>query len=40
LTAETKAEIVGTAVKEHADKFVQKFTVLSKNNIRIRPRIL
>ena len=40
LTAKAKAEVVGTAVKEHADRFVETFTVLSKNNIRIRPRLL
>jgi len=40
LTAKAKAEVVGTAIKEHADRFAGTFTVLSKNNIRIRPRLL
>lgn len=40
LTAKAKAEVVRTAVKEHADRFVETFTVLSKNNIRIRSRLL
>jgi predicted nuclease of predicted toxin-antitoxin system len=40
LTAKAKAELVGTAVKEHAGRFIGSFTVLSKNNIRIRPRLL
>ncbi len=40
LTPKAKAEVVGRAVKEHADRLIGTFTVISKNNIRIRPRLL
>lgn len=40
LTAKVKAEVVGAAVKEHADRLDGTFTVLSRNNIRIRQRLL
>ncbi|MDA8404398.1 MAG: hypothetical protein M0Z56_09415 [Desulfobacteraceae bacterium] len=40
LTAKAKAEFVATAIKEHIDQMAQTFTVVSSNNVRIRPRLL
>ncbi len=40
LTAKAKAEHVANAIKVHADKLAQTFTVISANNVRIRPRLL
>jgi predicted nuclease of predicted toxin-antitoxin system len=40
LTAMGKAEIVVSAVKEHGDKLVEAFAVISANNVRIRSRLL
>lgn len=40
LTAIAKADVVGMAVKEHAERLVGTFAVLTKNNIRMRPRLL
>lgn len=40
LTTLAKAEIVVSAVKEHGDKLVNAFAVISANNVRIRSRLL
>lgn len=40
LTAKAKAEIVATAIKAYRDQMAQTFTVISSNNVRIRPRLL
>jgi predicted nuclease of predicted toxin-antitoxin system len=40
LAAKAKAEIVATAIKAYADQMAQTFTVISTNNLRIRPRLL
>jgi len=40
LTAKAKAEVVATTIKEHIDQMAQTFTVVSSNNVRIRPRLL
>lgn len=40
LTAVAKAEVVATAVKEHASELAQAFTTISPKNVRIRPRLL
>ena len=40
LTATAKAEIVTSVVEEHADRLAHAFTVISRNSVRIRPRLL
>ncbi|HKP10604.1 MAG TPA: DUF5615 family PIN-like protein [Blastocatellia bacterium] len=40
LSNKMKAEIVATALREHAEELIQAFAVLSPNNIRIRKRQL
>jgi predicted nuclease of predicted toxin-antitoxin system len=40
LAATVKAETVVAAVKEHGDKLVHAFAVISANNVRIRSRLL
>lgn len=40
LTATAKAEVVVSVVEEHADRLAHAFTVISLNNVRIRPRLL
>jgi predicted nuclease of predicted toxin-antitoxin system len=40
LAATAKAEMVASVVEEHADRLAHTFTVISLNNVRIRPRLL
>lgn len=40
LTADTKASVVATAIGQHNDELEQTFTVISANNVRIRPRLV
>lgn len=40
LGATAKAEMVASVVEEHAARLAHAFTVISLNNVRIRPRLL
>jgi hypothetical protein len=40
LTADAKALVVATAIGQHNDELEQTFTVISANNVRIRPRLV
>lgn len=40
LAAVAKADMVASAIKEHADKLAHSFTVISTHNVRVRPRLL
>jgi predicted nuclease of predicted toxin-antitoxin system len=40
MAATAKAEVVASAIEEHADKLSHAFTVISLNNVRIRSRLL
>ena len=40
LTADDKADVVITAIKQHMDEFAGAFTVISSNSVRIRPRLI
>lgn len=40
LAATAKAEIVASVVEKHADELAHAFTVISQNNVQIRPRLL
>jgi predicted nuclease of predicted toxin-antitoxin system len=39
-SATAKAELVTSVIEEHADRLAHAFTVISLNNVRIRPRLL
>ena len=40
LSPQAKAEVVSAVVTAHGDKLAAAFTVISANNVRIRPRLL
>jgi predicted nuclease of predicted toxin-antitoxin system len=40
LTADAKAKVVATAVKQHIGKLARAFVVISSNSVRIRPRLI